>query len=431
MPSNHFSETYYQRSREVLTSALADVAAYRDWRGLDPGEDAPVDRRYAALPALTKQILTEYFPHGLVPRQNNVTEALKSGEIEFVETSGTTSDRITNIWNQVWWDASEAASWKLNVHTQRLDGRHPEAILTSALNVGFRSKADLPFGARRLGRFLYLNEKAMTQELTDRHFERMARELEEFRPVLLEANASWLARLAWWASDRGVKLAAPQAVVYTYELPSALHLASIRRVLPVPFISSYGSTETGYVFMQCEHGHFHQNTEYCRVDYEPLRPEHGGPDLGRILVTTFQNPWTILVRFDVGDLVRLAGPEGCPCGRKDGLVLSAIEGRLANATYSTAGRLITPRQADEALAQVPGLRDYQVEQTGPEDYKLSVMPELSARGVSGPARDALAAVYGLGARIATAEREDLLPWPSGKFRRTRLSFELEPKGLFA
>lgn len=427
----HFSETYHRRSRETLSGALAEVAAYRSWRSLDPGESAAIDQRYEALPPLTKQDLRKHFPHGLVPERRNVTEALKSGEIEFVETSGTTAERITNIWNQAWWDASEAASWKLNAHTAALDGLHPEAILTSALNVGARSESDLPFEARRLGRLLYLNEKAMPQELTERHFERMARELEEFRPKVLEANASWLARLAWWALDRGKSLAAPQAVVFTYELPSLLHLAAIRQVFPVPFISSYGSTETGYVFMQCEHGRFHQNTEFCRVDFEPLRPEHGGPGLGRILITTFQNPWTVLLRFDVGDLVRLADPTPCPCGRSEGLMLSVVEGRLANATYAVTGRLVTPREVDQSLAQVPSLRDYAVEQAGPRDYTLSLVPEPSAPDPAGPARDALAAVYGAGARIMAEKRPDLAPGLSGKFRRTRLSCNLEPKGLFA
>lgn len=429
MHSNHFSETYCRRSREALAGALTQVAAYRSWRQLDPGEGASLDQRYAALPPLTKQDLRAHFPHGLVPGQRNVAEALQSGEIEFVETSGTTSERITNIWNQAWWDASEAASWKLNAHTAGLDGLHPEAILTSALNVGVRSESDLPFSARRLGRLLYLNEKAMPQELAERHFARMARELEEFRPVVLEANASWLARLAWWALDRGVKLAAPQVVVFTYELPSALHLAVIRRAFPVPIASSYGSTETGYVFMQCEHGRFHQNTEFCRVDFEPLRPEHGGPGLGRILVTTFHNPWTVLVRFDVGDLVRLAEPVPCPCGRNEGLVLSAVEGRLANATFAVSGQLVTPHKVDQALAQVPGLRDYQVEQAGPRDYQLSVVLEPSAADAIGLAREALAAVYGPSARIEVNKLSDLAPGRSGKFRRTRCWFEPDPKGL--
>ena len=119
----------------------------------------------------------------------------------------------------------------------------------------------------------------------------------------------------------------PAVIILTYENPSILHHRQIRRAFDAPVASSYGSTETAYVFMECEAGRLHQVTETCHVDFLPFAPEHGGPDVGRILVTTFDNPWRSLVRFDVGDVVRLNGPAPCPCGRDEGLTLASIEGR--------------------------------------------------------------------------------------------------------
>ena len=91
----------------------------------------------------------------------NIQSGLDSGEISFVSTSGTTDDKVTNIWNQKWWDASERASWKLNSYAARLaTGEHPEAILVNPLNVGIASDTvDLPLEKRRLARFLYLSER--------------------------------------------------------------------------------------------------------------------------------------------------------------------------------------------------------------------------------------------------------------------------------
>jgi len=97
--------------------------------------------------------------------------------------------------------------------------------------------------------------------------------------------------------------------------------------------------------MQCEEGKFHQNSEYCRVDFQPLKKEHGGPSLGRILLLLFITNGTS-GRFDVGDLVRLDEDGKCVCGRNSGMVLSATEGRFVNVTLTCAGRLVTSRELD-------------------------------------------------------------------------------------
>jgi len=76
---------------------------------LDPGRQYPIDVRYAAMPVFTKQDIREHFPGGMLPSDRDVSRGLASGEIEFVKTSGSTGDSVTNIWNQKWWDASEKA----------------------------------------------------------------------------------------------------------------------------------------------------------------------------------------------------------------------------------------------------------------------------------------------------------------------------------
>ena len=155
----------------------------------------------------------------------------------------------------------------------------------------------------------------------------------------------------------------PGVIVFTYERPTLLHEEQIRRVFPeVPFTSSYGATEVGYVFMQCEAGRLHQNSQYCRVDFQSLRPEHGGPLLGRILVTTFRNPWFYILRFNVGDLVRLEESGHCPCGRETGLILAGVEGRVADATLTTGGRLVTVGELDRVMSSMRNLDEYRLEQ---------------------------------------------------------------------
>ena len=120
-----FSPDYNSRSLNALNRALSQIELYESWRLFDPGLDCPVDSRFTAMPTLTKKNIREHLPEGILPRSRDIGRGLASGEIELVETSGTTDDKITNIWNQKWWDASERASWKLNSYMDHIaTGNH-------------------------------------------------------------------------------------------------------------------------------------------------------------------------------------------------------------------------------------------------------------------------------------------------------------------
>ncbi len=427
-----FSEEYYRLSEEALNIGLDTAPAYDSWRKFDPGRDFRVDDRYAALPALTKEDIRSHFPHGLVPLGQKVSDGLSRGEIEYVETSGTTSEKVTNLWDQEWWNASESASWKLNAHTSHLDHNHREAQLASALSVGFLSEEDLPMESRILNeRFLFLNEKISVIEWKEHHLKRMVYELKKFKPAIIEANPSLLARLCWWAMDNNIAIYSPEVILFTYEFPSRLHLNAVKKIFNAPVISSYGTTETGYVFMECEYGILHQNTNFCRVDFEPLKKIHGGPDLGRILVTTFRNPWTSLIRFDVGDLVRIHDNKTCKCGRSEGYMLSAIEGRIANATVSTTGKLVSTKRVDDALSEIPGIRDYELIQTSQNEYSLKLLTVGSNNMSIKTARKALAGIYGIQSDINVEIYDEIKPSPSGKYRRTSADFKINTEDLLA
>lgn len=424
---NGFSPEYLKRSQDILEEALQGLAAYRSWRPFDPGPGCTIDRRYAAMPALTKQEIRDHFPAGFVPPDRDLGQGLASGEVEFVQTSGTSDVSVTNIWSQEWWDESERLSWKLNAHAARLaTGTHHEAILANPLNVGFVSNdVDLAVEKRRLDRFLYLNEKDNPALWTAAFMERIAAELAAFKPAILEANPSLLAKLCRYLAGQGRPVFQPGLIVLTYEYPSSLHYRQIQRVFRSPIASSYGSTETGYVFMQCEAGRFHQNSESCRVDFQPLKPAHGGHGIGRILVTPLHNPWYRIIRFDAGDLVRLDETGKCPCGRNSGLILSAIEGRLAAATATLTGRLVTLRELDAVLGRIPDVDEYRLVQTATGAYDLFLVSRRKDKPtLARKAAKALKELYGREAKISVTFEEAMSPESTGKYRLAKAAFPI-------
>ena len=442
----HYDPDYPQRCARALDEALFSAPAYEAWRQLDPGLASPVFSRLAALPALTKGDLRRYGPQGFVPQGRDIAEGLApdtpdpvegnrglaAGEIELVTTSGTTDDQVTNVWYQPWWDASEAASWQLNAHARAVaTGAHREAILTSPWCTGFPCEdGSLTREQRTLGRFLYLSERSNPSSWSDALMERMVDELNAFRPVVLEANPSFLARLSRYIASRRLRVYSPKLIVLTYENPSILHYRQIGRAFDAPIANSYGSTEAGYVFMECEAGRLHQVSASCHVDFLPFAPQHGGPDMGRILVTLFDNPWRSLVRFDIGDVVRLDAQEPCPCGRHEGLTLASVEGRTANLTRTPEGQAVTQGMVDRALSAVAGLEEYQLLQIGPFAYVLRFVVEgAEPRLVAGAAREALKAVYGPAALITAKPVEAIAPDPPGKYRLTRALAASDPDAL--
>jgi phenylacetate-CoA ligase len=403
------------RSREALERALGSASAYAGWRRFDPGPQAATDARYAALPALTKRELRRDFPQGFVPAGIDLPALLAGGEVEYVQTSGTSGDAVTLLWSQAWWDASERASWQLNAHARRwMTGTHREAVLASARCVGppYRAAART-MAERTLGRLLFLNQSTDV-EWSDGEVARMAAELARFRPVVLEADPAYLAAFARRAAALGLPLHQPELVVFTYAFATRAHLRQIRLRFAAPLMSSHGSTESGYVFIECEHGRLHQNVASCRVDPVPLKAAHGGPLLVRLLVTPFGHPCFSVLRFDVGDL-GLVSETPCACGNREGLVLDALAGRAKDATFTTAGRLVTLRELDEALGAAPALCDYRLEQRGPSAFHFRYVSEQPADDAA-VVVPALAALYGPGAQVTAEPVAALVPEPSGKYR---------------
>ncbi|HXZ94661.1 MAG TPA: hypothetical protein VEG28_01965 [Dehalococcoidia bacterium] len=222
------------------------------------------------------------------------------------------------------------------------------------------------------------------------------------------------------------KVFQPDIIVFTYEYPTNFHYRQIRPVFSAPIIGSYGTTETGYVFMQCENGNFHQNTQFCRVDFQPFKPEHGGPLLGRILVTPFNNPWSYIVRFDTGDIVHLEESGKCACGRDSGVILSSIAGRKVNLTQTCSGRLVTLLELDNTMSILEGIDMYKLIQTDTRTYELHLVSQRPDKeGLSEEVSEVLRRLYGREADITVVYDTDIAPESSGKYLVSRTIFPVD------
>ena len=94
------TSVYSMRCAEALDQALHATPFYAAWRACDPGPDVPPQRRFPALPVLTKADIRAHFPHGFVPDGVDFEAELAARRISYVSTSGSTADQVTLFWSQ-------------------------------------------------------------------------------------------------------------------------------------------------------------------------------------------------------------------------------------------------------------------------------------------------------------------------------------------
>ena len=394
---------------------VTEVPLYRD-RPAPPADPAAVDRWLAELPSVGKRELRRGFPKSLLREHQDLQAAMRSELVTLLATSGTTTDRLQVIWEWSWWDPQEREAMRLNALIARSMARDDfrEAVLTTpACGAGTCHFGSQTAAERSIDGILFFNENADPTHWTERERDRMLREWLEFAPRGVEADPAYLAIIARAALRRGLALPSPDFITLTYETTTLAMRRDIARAFAAPAFQLYGATEAGVLFMECEHGRLHANERHSHVDLVPLP---GNERLARVFVTTLGRAWMPLLRYDVGDVVRVAESRQCPCGlQSDGPLLERVEGRYSDC-IAVGGATITPLMLDDAIHAALGpeatLEHWQLA----GDTLYVVDP-----GSSDSARLAAAAVGAILERSIRSERvAAIAPEASGKYRLVKV-----------
>ncbi len=378
-----------------------------------PSSDEPeaVAAWLAGMPTVGKRDLRRGFPKSLVRRGADLKAELARGTVEIIATSGTTENRLQVLWEHAWWDPQEREAMRLN---RRVAETMPagasgfkEAVLTTPVCGGATCHVgDLSRAERTIDGMLFLNQVADPTHWGPAELDRMVAEWNELRPDGVETDPAYLAALCRHVTRSGARLHAPAFVTLTYEQWTRAHKRAIQAALPSPLYSLYGATETGVLFMECTAARLHHNTRHSHIELLDA-----GNGRARVLVTSLGRTWMPLLRYDLGDIVRVAeGP--CTCGLEaGGYLLERVEGRV-NDSLTLGDRLITPAELDDAIdAAAPTVEAWQLarETAG---YTLRVVGDGGAAAAQAVSRLVEGPVE---ARAEAA----ILPEASGKYRLVR------------
>lgn len=373
-----------QRLQNLVRHARTASPYYRQlYRCLAPG---PVDLQ--SLPPVTKRDLMAHFNEWVTDpditleslkrdflSDPSLAGALYLGRYHVATTSGTSGDPAVVV--------HDAESWAL----LQLVGRRGRwrfvgrwSVLAGVFRRGLRA-AGIFAGGGHFGAAVALESARRRSPFFARHFRvisvlrplsELVAEFNDFQPTVLEGYPSALALLA--AEQQAGRLSiAPVMAITTGEDLSATARADFESTFCCPIENHYGSTEFVALAFECVAGLFHVNSDWFIVepvdkDYQPVAP---GVASDTVLVTNLANRVQPLIRYDLGDRLRLA-TSPCPCGNR--LPAITVQGRTGDLLIfdSPQGNPVNvlPLALGTVIEEIPGVRRFQAIRMDPRTVRV-------------------------------------------------------------
>lgn len=183
--------------------------------------------------------------------------------------------------------------------------------------------------------------------------------LEGFEPEFLVGFPSSVCDILAVAKEKGLTAGwGPKAFFPTAETVLPEHRALVAEVLGCAVRDQYASSEGAPFIFECEAGRLH--LQLLSGVFEVL-DESGQPaQEGELVVTSFSTRGTPLVRYRVGDRIRMDDPAAvCACGSAQPLVVR-LEGRSTDFIQSPANGRVNLGNLSNCTKGVDGIVRFQV-----------------------------------------------------------------------
>jgi phenylacetate-coenzyme A ligase PaaK-like adenylate-forming protein len=417
------------RTARAVRRALEEIPFYlkrgQRWNAPD---DASLGEALRALPLLFKKDVRAVLPKQWVPPNRDVRAELESGQLELVETSGSTGDRLRILWDRGWWPRQEARAMRTNPEiAAAMDGAlgpYRESVLTTpACSLDTCHVGDLPYEDRKDETHLFLNTRTDPFYWTAADQSRMLDELARHGTVGLESDPLYLALLSHFARGAGRTLDVKGFVQLTYAFTTGACRRAIAEAFGGSIFQLYGASEVGVLFMEAHDGLLQHCPFTTHVELLRARvPTPGAEGVALVVVTTLDRVAMPLVRFVLGDLVQVSDLAPRPWTTVP--ALASVEGRVDEAVLRPDGALITAGAVDRALAEVEGLRLWQLNQRQADAVELDVVANGEKAHVVEQARERLSSLFA-GMRLSARSAAAIPIEPSGKFRVAKRHFALD------
>ncbi len=407
----------WQSSRlaEALPGWLAEIPLYRPAdramaQGL-LGKEFPA--AIAHLPFITKQDIRRDFPRNFLRDGADLNALLDEELAELEHTSGTSEERTRLLLPYGWWRAQEDRTLRLNSVVASVLDAFPDTrrvTITPPVCGGDICYAGRPDRADRVvDHALFVNLSKYPFLWSQPDLARMAEEAVAWSPKFLDVDPVYGVGFALHCEAQGIRLPSLRFIVCSYEFLSVVHRRILERVFEVPVFDLYGSTETGHLLMEDEHGRMAPSCQTALLEL----PDPDRDGIGELIVTTLSNDYMPLIRYRIGDLVE----HRTRAGSDASLV---VHGRARDALLGMDGRRVTTRQVDGCFEETTGIAHYELRQTPDRRWHLRYLPDPGATLPPrlSELRERLENLLGKDTCGAIEATDLLMPEGSGKFRLT-------------
>tara|TARA_B110000908_G_C10183250_1_gene416749 strand:+ start:56 stop:1213 length:1158 start_codon:yes stop_codon:yes gene_type:complete len=315
---------------------------------LDSFKNIPIYSGYdfnKPLPLLTKQEINQNFP--LNWQTKAIKEKIVKGDVEWLTTSGTSSERLQLMrpkqWRQEQIEKSYAYHPLLNKLWQQGLKR---AVLTTAVcsqMVCFKKGTSTEH--RWVDRSLYINLHHNPNQWQKQDLERMLFEINQIGNYIFDADPYYLALFLKQLHENNIlsKLNKPQCITLGYELCTENLHQYIKELLDVTIVDIYGSTELGYLLYSDDRMKMSSCSE--KTEFE-LLSINDKTHLYELIVTSDKNSYMPLLRYRTGDCVDALNLDGQ-------VIINRMMGRVSEFFVTTfTKRKVTERDLDDVIYQI-------------------------------------------------------------------------------
>ena len=160
----------------------------------------------------------------------------------------------------------------------------------------------------------------------------------KYKIAYLEGYSSAIYFLARFIEESGLKAPPLKAVLGSTDKLTPEMRETIRRVFHCEIFDSYNGVDVCNLISECEHHRLHLVPDAGIVEIlnekgEPCQPG----EVGELISTGLLNFDQPLIRYKIGDLVKLSNEKECPCGRKM-VIVEEIVGRIEDVVIGADGR---------------------------------------------------------------------------------------------
>lgn len=308
------------------------------------------EKSKSKLPVLTKKEIAISFPtEWMTPL---LEDALKQDLIEFVSTSGTTTDRMQILRKKNWWASEFKTAAKYNHLLKRLHlENNRRVVLTTPMCSNTHCFKTLPsYEDRILDNTLYLNSTVDPFDWKKSDIERIIQEIERFQPINVDADPIYLVIFLNFLKEYGLdfNFSSIEFITLCYEFCPRNCLDYIKDFFQCQVLDIYGATETGHLYSRIDNGLYTLFPYDLAISFKCINSKN---NLYEIFITSFKNEYMPLINYQIGDVVKIYHHDVDKIDGKESEVrLSRMCGRTSAITYDSLSQVITLDDLDKIVA---------------------------------------------------------------------------------